>query len=246
MTTEYDPIAEEYAESKQLVFRMYSEVPNHLAMLGDVSGLRVLDLACGDGFYTRRIRNAGADCVLGVDVSAEMIDHALAQEAADPIGLHYRACSATDLSSLSTDSFDLASTAFLFNCARNQQELLEMFRQITGQLRSGGRLCATVGDLGHQPNVDYSKYGMRTCIKNDLPEGAPYEITFLLESREFTITDFNHSLSTYQKMGEAVGLTFQGWYPCTVTPEGIQKYGEAFWRDWIESPCIWRFSAVKN
>ena len=47
-------------------------------MLGSVAGLGVLDLACGEGFYTRQIARDGATRVVGVDISPEMI--ALAEE----------------------------------------------------------------------------------------------------------------------------------------------------------------------
>ena len=44
-----------------------------MELAGDVRDQRILDLACGEGFYTRRLKAAGAARVLGIDVSAEMI-----------------------------------------------------------------------------------------------------------------------------------------------------------------------------
>jgi ubiquinone/menaquinone biosynthesis C-methylase UbiE len=40
----------------------------------------VLDLACGEGFYTRRIKQRDAARVVGVDVSQPMIELARAEE----------------------------------------------------------------------------------------------------------------------------------------------------------------------
>jgi 2-polyprenyl-3-methyl-5-hydroxy-6-metoxy-1,4-benzoquinol methylase len=42
-------------------------------MVGALAGQRVLDLACGFGFYTRLLKQRGAAQVLGVDLSPEMI-----------------------------------------------------------------------------------------------------------------------------------------------------------------------------
>lgn len=246
MAAEYDPLTLEYFQSKQLPFRVFSEIPDHMELLGDLRGLRVIDLACGEGFYTRLIQKSGAHSVLGVDVSYEMIELAKSKEASEPQGIEYAVCTATNLSQVVIDKFDLASTAFLFNCAEDRVELAAMFREIASCLKEGGRLCATVGDLGHRPDVDYSPYGMRTEIRNDLQEGHPYQITFLLPDGDFTITDFNHSLSTYQQLCEESGLRFEGWQTCTVTSAGIEKYGEEFWEAWLTSPCIWRFSATKK
>ena len=52
---EYDDIAEAYRDSKQLSFRKYLEEYSLFEMLGKVRGKSVLDLACGEGFYTRKI-----------------------------------------------------------------------------------------------------------------------------------------------------------------------------------------------
>jgi len=59
MSPEYDSLVRAYQRSKSLPFRVYSEIPNHLESLGDLRGLDVLDLACGEGFYTRLIKQAG-------------------------------------------------------------------------------------------------------------------------------------------------------------------------------------------
>ena len=71
---EYDSIAREYRESKGLAFREHVERYTLFELLGDVRGKTVLDLACGDGFYTRLLRQAGAAEVTGVDVSEGMIE----------------------------------------------------------------------------------------------------------------------------------------------------------------------------
>ncbi len=52
---QYDAIAEAYQDSKLLPFRRYVEAYSLFQILGDLRGARVLDLACGDGFYTRKI-----------------------------------------------------------------------------------------------------------------------------------------------------------------------------------------------
>jgi len=60
-------------DAKQQLFRSVVEAYSFFKELGDVKGLRVLDLACGNGHYTRQIYERGAKEVAGVDVSSEMI-----------------------------------------------------------------------------------------------------------------------------------------------------------------------------
>jgi 2-polyprenyl-3-methyl-5-hydroxy-6-metoxy-1,4-benzoquinol methylase len=56
-------------------------------MVGPLEGTRVLDLACGFGFYTRLLKQEGAAQVVGVDLSPEMIRLARANEQAEPLGV---------------------------------------------------------------------------------------------------------------------------------------------------------------
>lgn len=72
MTTDYDPIAEQYGRSKYQPWRTYIETFTLMNLIGDPTGKAVVDLACGEGFYSRMIRKRGAARVLGVDLSEGM------------------------------------------------------------------------------------------------------------------------------------------------------------------------------
>ncbi len=67
-----------------------------LELTGDVRGRRVLDLACGPGRITRELARRGAE-VIGVDLSAALIERARDREAAEPLGLTYRVADAAAL-----------------------------------------------------------------------------------------------------------------------------------------------------
>ena len=71
---EYDEIAEAYldAEDKRIV-RMYVIDYTFMKFLGDVKGKSVLDLGCGAGHLTRKVKDAGSAETVGVDLSPEMI-----------------------------------------------------------------------------------------------------------------------------------------------------------------------------
>ena len=70
MSTDYDAVAEEYKRSKLAPWRTYLERYSLLNLLGEVRGKSVLDLACGEGFYSRLVRERGAGRVVGVDWSS--------------------------------------------------------------------------------------------------------------------------------------------------------------------------------
>ena len=89
MATNYDPIAEQYKRSKQQPWRTYIEAFTLMRLIGDPTGKTVIDIACGEGFYTRMIRQRGAAKVTGVDLSEKMIVLARASEAQQRLGIDY-------------------------------------------------------------------------------------------------------------------------------------------------------------
>ena len=68
-------------------------------MLGPVSGARVLDVACGNGLYARRLAALGAE-VVATDFAAEMIAAAQARPSPGPGTIEYRVVDATDEAAL--------------------------------------------------------------------------------------------------------------------------------------------------
>ena len=78
MTTDYNPIAGEYKQSKLQPWRTHIECFSLMELVGDLSRLSVLDVACGEGYYTRLLRRRGAEAALGVDLSTGMIELARA------------------------------------------------------------------------------------------------------------------------------------------------------------------------
>jgi 2-polyprenyl-3-methyl-5-hydroxy-6-metoxy-1,4-benzoquinol methylase len=85
MTTNYDPIAEQYKRSKQQPWRTHIEAFTLMRLIGDPTSKAVVDISCGEGFYTRAIRQRGTAKVTGVNLSEKMIG--LARASGRPAGL---------------------------------------------------------------------------------------------------------------------------------------------------------------
>ena len=69
--------ARQYAKSKKLPFREAVEWHTIRKLLGEVAGLSVVDAGCGDGIYSRRLIDLGAESVIGIDGSQDFIDLAV-------------------------------------------------------------------------------------------------------------------------------------------------------------------------
>ena len=76
-----------------------------LELAGEVRGLALLDVACGQGRVAREFASRGAR-VTGVDISAALLAKAKAAEARQPVGITYVEADATDRTVLAGQSFD--------------------------------------------------------------------------------------------------------------------------------------------
>jgi ubiquinone/menaquinone biosynthesis C-methylase UbiE len=74
-------------------------------LAGDLRGLRVLDLACGQGRASRELARRGAE-VVGADISGRLLDTARAFEAAESLGIAYAEADAASAEALTGESFD--------------------------------------------------------------------------------------------------------------------------------------------
>ena len=244
--SDYQGHATGYQTAKRQPWRTYLEQPSALALLGDLSGSSVLDLGCGEGHYTRLLRQLGADQVLGVDLSSDMVELARAQEKSHPLGIDYRVCDAAELKLQTT--FDLVFAGYLFNHARNREELRAQFSTVSDLLRPGGRLVALNNTPDDPPsNFEAGRpYGYSKSIDGPLVEGAGIHYRFELEdSGEFTLTDYYISRAVMQTVMEGCGLQQVQWPQPTLDPEGVEALGADYWTAIVASPPFCLIEATR-
>ena len=238
MTTHYDGIAKEYQASKLQPWRTHIERYTLLRLTGDVRGLKTLDLACGEGYYTRLLRRLGADPVVGVDLSQAMIDLARAQEAAEPLGIRYHVGDARSVDQ--RPAADLVFAAYLLNYARDYAELLAMCEAISRNLKPGGRFV-TVNNHPDDPPDNFETgrvYGYSKRLEGPLEEGTPIVWRFHLAEGTIEVTNFYLTLATMERALKAAGFRDIRWHRPQVSPEGLQQWGAEHWRGFLARPPI--------
>lgn len=239
MSTHYDGIAEEYARSKLSPWRQYVERSTLFEILGTPAGLSVLDLACGSGFYSRLIRAAGAERVVGVDLSDGMIALARRDEEAKPLGITYHVADAMQLALDRT--FDVVFASYLFNYARTADELGAMCRAVVRHLRPGGRLVAVLNNPEQSPAgwEVIRKYGFVKSAALPLVEGAAITYTmFPPGGAPFTFDNYYLSLPTHHRAFYGAGLRCVSWQLPRLSAEGEAAYGPGFWDDFLADPPV--------
>jgi 2-polyprenyl-3-methyl-5-hydroxy-6-metoxy-1,4-benzoquinol methylase len=155
---QYDHIGSKYDEYSQTATLRRAEIYTVLQMTGALSGTRVLDMACGLGFFTRLLKQYGASQVLGIDISPEMVRLGRAQERTEPLGVTYAIHDATALPPLG--AFDLVTGMYLLNYATSRDQLRGMCRSAYDNLVPGGRFIAyTVNPAYTLSKPNGAKYG---------------------------------------------------------------------------------------
>ena len=239
--TEYDAISREYRESKRLPFREHVERYTLFELLGDVRGKTVLDLACGDGFYTRLLRQAGALQVTGVDVSEGMIKLAEERERRHPLGCRY-VCA--DVAAFEpAEPVDLVVAVYLLNYARTPGQLLRFCRVCREALRPGGRLVGLNNNVRNMAARTGSlrKYGLERTWERPLAEGDVIRYTmFNADGGQFGFDNFHLKPETHAAAFERAGFRSFRWIDVMLHPSEVDN---PFWHDFIANPPIVAFVA---
>lgn len=139
----YDRTAGDWQRKEPVLLSDFTARPFVLSWCEPLSGRRVLDLGCGEGYVARQLCQRGAASVSGIDVSAEMINQARAAEAREPLGIHYVHGDATDLSAVPDHSVDLVIAVFLFNYL-DRRATASVIAQVHRVLLPGGRFVFAV------------------------------------------------------------------------------------------------------
>ena len=120
--------------------RRYQSDPVLWRLAGEVRGLRVIDAGCGTGYLTLKLAARGAR-VVGVDVSAEMIQIARRRTAAKGVKLDFRIESAARLESVEAGSVDLVVSNYVLMDAEDLHGCVASFARV---LRAGGRAVCVI------------------------------------------------------------------------------------------------------
>ncbi|WP_327286263.1 MULTISPECIES: class I SAM-dependent methyltransferase [unclassified Streptomyces] len=235
---QYDEIGEAYEGFKALPLEQYAVVPGFLALVGDVTGRSILDLASGTGFYSREFKRRGATDVLGIDISGEMVSVAQALEEREPLGVRYEVGDASELRSFE-ERFDIALAVQLLNYAPDIATTERMCRTIHRSLKPGGELFA----LNQSPDFGFDgptpeKYGFLSELTGEEAETGPQVRTTALLDPPVSFIANRPRREVYEDSLRAAGFKDLTWVPIPVSEAGVHKFGAEFWADFHTNPPL--------
>jgi SAM-dependent methyltransferase len=243
---EYDRLGAKYQESKRMPWRRFVEEHTMFDLLPDLAGRSVVDLACGEGVYSRKLVQAGAARVVGVDISPEMVALAQRAEAAETLGVHYVVA---DVATVELEErFDIALCSYLFNYARSRAQLRALAESVHRLLRPGGLVVGCNDYPDNQPTGldQYRRYGFAKARAAEPHEGDVIKYRFFnSDDTEFELDNYFLSTDTYREEFARAGFASFDWVMPEVSPEGREAFPAGFWDAFLDSPPIVGLKASK-
>ena len=206
--TTFDAHAELYEIMFATPYRSELEMPTLSRLLGDITGLNVLDYGCGTGHLCRWLRNHGAGEVTGYDVSEGMLDYAREHEVKTPLGISYSSPENT----FEDNAFDIVLAVYVFPYALDKKTLISMARDMARALKPGGRLITL--PLSPDVSVDpqyYKEHWFTLCVETPRVDGAHVDFKICHPRRTADIKAFYWSKETLEEVLKQEGFNSIVW-----------------------------------
>ncbi|KAH0492030.1 hypothetical protein TgHK011_003427 [Trichoderma gracile] len=219
--SQYDAIGASYDVLEQLPYRAVEKDNVYTAIKPLLKpGAYVLDLACGTGFYSSHLLTWGAEYVLGVDISAAMLERAVSRLSPEVSAgraqfiLGDGAIPRSFAPDNSRGFFSVVFGAWFLNYASNRDQLVAMFTNISLNLKSNG---VFVGVVPH-PTEDIRKraeaskqfllrqYFPRNEYVDELTSGDGWGLRVFLSDDGVSFMTWHMKKSVYEEAARLGGL----------------------------------------
>lgn len=158
MSTQYNNnLQKPYDELRKTTIALVERVNVREIVHPFVKDAKVLDLACGSGFYSRAFLDWGARSVVGVDISAAMLEEARAMSPADGDRITFIEADCSTPTAFPGGPFDIVFGAWLLNYAPTRAAMADYYRNIALNLMPGGRYVGVTPPPTDNPAEHYER-----------------------------------------------------------------------------------------
>jgi 2-polyprenyl-3-methyl-5-hydroxy-6-metoxy-1,4-benzoquinol methylase len=199
-------------------FRDELNTPGMLRLIGNVQGLEILDIACGEGSNTRILAHKGARAA-GIDVAREMIEQAKSQEKKDRLGIRYYVSDAADLSRFPAKRFDLVTCFMALMDIENYDRTIS---EIARVMKDDGRFIFSITHPCFEYSVTSGEIEGTSRYFGIRSERVPWKMERLL--KPFETTSFHRTLTDYSTALHNHGLLIRRILEPRPTKKGRAKF----------------------
>jgi ubiquinone/menaquinone biosynthesis C-methylase UbiE len=235
--TSWGPVATWYDKHLEGGKDTYHEkvvYPNLLRILDDVTDKHIVDLACGQGQFSRMLTDVKAK-VIGVDIGKELI--AIAEKKnltpKNKFSLHYFVSSSHDLFMVKSETQDAVVCILAL---QNIEKLQETLKEVSRVLKSGGKFICVINHpsfrnpththWGYDEHEDkqyrrVEEYLSESKVKIDMTPGSKSD-------KKFTVS-FHRPLQVYVKALTKYGFAItrlEEWVSHRESEKGPRKRAE--------------------
>lgn len=240
---EHESLTVLYSLTGEMPHRIHVEIFTLLGLLGDVTGKRVLDAACGHGLYSRILKQRGAAHVVGLDLSEPLLQVARDIEQKSPLGIEYRLGDVLDAPDLG--GFDLATAVWLFPFAETPEQLEAMARSLHQKLAPGGTLAGITASTALAPDLSaYAKYGL-TPQAPPRPGDADVYTVHIHSDPPFSFSARFWTAPTVERALASAGFRDVAWGQPRCSAEGAEEHGAEYWSTMLDHPLMRFFTCRK-
>lgn len=178
--------------------------------------LRILDLACGDGYYTTKLRQLfpEASCIRGIDISSSMISLARQHEANSHLNIDY-ICADGKTYQSNDGLYDIITAGFYLHYSKIRDERHAMIKNIYDNLKTGGLFCSlndnVCSPIEAYNNPNLKKHAVyREYFGETLSDGQTIQYTFHFDintSSNCVFSIYHFSPSTYEELFKKCGFS---------------------------------------
>lgn len=208
--TQYDSFADQYAEhAASAPYNALYDRPSTLRLVGDVDFKRVLDAACGPGFYIEELLARNAE-VFGCDAAPAMIDLARAR-VGDRADLRVHSLD-DPFVWVDSATIDIVVCALAYRYVTNR---IDFLREVHRMLRPEGYLVVST----QHPTADWRRLG-----------GSYFEVSPVTEvwSQGWEITAWRMPLTQLTEEFAAAGFMIERLIEPTPDPEMARSHPDDF------------------
>ncbi|KAH8899828.1 S-adenosyl-L-methionine-dependent methyltransferase [Thozetella sp. PMI_491] len=253
--TQYDEIGAKYGVLKTVPAAIVEMDNVHDALKDKIAGARVLDLACGLGFFSHKLLGWGASFVLGIDMSSGMIEAAkksLPDDLEVSRSLEFRVGNVITLGKLSDqEPFDIVLGVWLLNYSTTAAEMTQMFETISANLKPGGLFVGVaphpaedldtfVQGFTEAENAAPGKWGVSVRYVEKMAGVEGWEADIIGSPgtpEEVKFRSYHLHRAIYEQAAKAGGMTGKlQWPPLRIPDRAIEQTGEEFWTTYRKYP----------